>query len=62
MTLEQQVKDWEKIKDLCNLIRNSYGEQREKRTKQLYHDVKVYAETYKTKFDYTQKPNDTLNI
>ena len=56
MTIEQQVKDWKKLKELSLNLRNVTGDDRKKVLDELYSGVKKYWETYRTKFDYCKKP------
>lgn len=56
-TLDEQLKDWKKIKTLCTSIRDiGDGRARKRKIEQLHYDVKQYYHTYKTRFDMTKSP------
>ena len=55
--IEEQVEDWNKLKDLCTRVQNIRQEEPKKQVlQQLYSGIKNYVSTYKTKFDYINKP------
>lgn len=57
MTLEQQLKDWRELKQMCSTVNEIRNKDIRKGVKtKLYEGVKKYYETYKTKFDYSNAP------
>jgi len=54
--LEKQLKDWKKIKKLCSKVGGLPSSERKPVTEQLYDQIKTYAQTYNTKFDFNNPP------
>lgn len=64
----QQINDWRRLKVLSLRVRDVRGAERRILSKELYDGVRDYFQKYKTKFDYSRKPewknkkNIDLNI
>ena len=56
-TLDQQTRDWIKIRKLCTQARESRSlPARKQATDRLYESVRNYYLAYNQRFDYSNKP------
>ena len=59
MNLEQQIRDWNKIKSMCydiSLIPSELRDARRECLSKLSQELQTYRTMYKTKFDPFNKP------
>ena len=55
--LETQLKDWQQLRKVLKLTREAdTPAERKVKLGQFYEGVRLYWETYKTKFDYDNQP------
>ena len=55
--LEKQLKDWQQLKKVLRLTRKAEtSAERKVHLGQFYEGVKLYWESYKTKFDFNNPP------
>ena len=50
--------DWNKLKGLCNEVKQHRGLTPQETLKEFYNGIESYWETYRTKFDNTNHSNE----
>ena len=56
--LQDQIKDWERIKRLCNRATSPNRTIRKQVVPKLEREVRQYFQAYAQRFDYSNKPRD----